>query len=219
MLAGSSAGGWLSLLLGLDLVSSNSSDSSLTSLRLEPAPAAVVAIYPITTVEKGLAPYFHKALSPLPWAYSANNKPGDVCPGEPLKEHLDKRAKVLSESPPAKNPVRATLYNYARQEGIYPSLVLRDGKETGEEVAFSVPTQIRQSNNPFNKPVFIAYGDADIMVETEQSKLVIEALKAKKFDVQVHVEPGKSHLYDMQPEVEIPGFCDWIVKSTRGNAA
>lgn len=207
MLAGSSAGGWLSLLLGLDLVNGTS---------LIPSPSAVISIYPITTVEKALAPYYHEALKPLPWAYSANNKPGDVCPGEPLKEHLDKKSKVLSESPPTKNPIRATLYNFARQEGIYPSLVLQSGHEAEESVTFSVPTQVRQSKGANKRPVFIAYGDADIMVETEQSKLAIEALKETGFDVNVHVEPGKSHLYDMQPEVEIPGLCDWIIQSTRG---
>jgi acetyl esterase/lipase len=206
ILAGSSAGGWASLLLGLNLLPS----SSL------PTPSALISIYPITTVNHSLAPYFYKPLKPLPWAYSVDAKKGDEVPSEPLQEHLDKSGTTRTEAPPTTGGARLTLYTYSRQEGIYPSLLLEEGQQAED---YCVPTQIRkQLTGQKRTPglVFIAYGDADVMVETSQSDMVIEALKESKVDVKVHVEPGKPHIWDiLEPEAEIPGLWESVSQAVR----
>ena len=206
VLAGSSAGGWASLLLGLNLV---------PSLGL-PVPSAVIAIYPITTVARSVAPYFYTPLKPLPWPYSISAKVGDTVPGAPLVEHMDRHAKVRTEASPAAEPARATLYNYARQEGTYPSLILREDQDAE---LYCVATQVKkQLTGAKAAPAlaFIAYGDADIMVETSQSDVVIEALRAAKVNVKTHIEPGKSHVWDiLDPSAEIPGLWESVAQAVQ----
>jgi acetyl esterase/lipase len=206
ILAGSSAGGWASLLLGLNL---------LPSLQV-PTPSALISIYPITTVSRSHAPYFYTPLRPLPWAYSPNAKVGDAVPEQPLREHMDKNGRVRTEAPPAKEPARATLYNYSRQEGTYPSLILGEGDKAED---YCVASQIQKQLNGGRKTpdlVYIAYGDADVMVETSQSDMVIEALSKSNVSVKTHVEPGKSHVWDiLDPEAEIGDLWDSVSQALR----
>lgn len=203
ILAGSSAGGWSSLLLGLNLIPKLSI----------PTPSALISIYPITTVNRNLAPYFYTQLKPLPWAYSANAKVGDIVPEEPIREHMNKSGKVRTEASPAKEPARATLYNFSRQEALYPSLILAEGQE-GQE--YCVPSQIKKqltdgSSKKTPSLVFIAYGDADVMVETSQSDRVIDALRESKINIKTHIEPGKSHVWDiLEPDAEISGLWESV---------
>lgn len=202
ILAGSSAGGWSSLLLGLNLIPNLS----------VPTPSALISIYPITTVNRSIAPYFYTPLKPLPWPYSANAKVGEIAPREPLLDHLDKGGKVRTEAAPTKEPARATLYNFSRQEAIYPSLILAQEQDSEK---FCVPSQIKRQLSDSSKQVpnliFIAYGDADVMVETSQSNLVIDALTQSKVNVKTHIEPGKSHVWDiLEPDAEIPNLWESV---------
>ncbi|MCO5573458.1 hypothetical protein L7F22_027229 [Adiantum nelumboides] len=205
ILAGSSAGGWASLLQGLGFTNSNDI----------PAPLAVIAIYPITTISKDRAPYFHMPLKPLPWAYNLQAKIGDLVPVEPLKPHMEKDGKVLTEAPPLVLTSRAPLYSYARQEGIYPDLILSKGQNAEKYCLPSLIEELKETKNTATKLVFIAYGDADPMVEIHQSKEVIEALKKANlsFEVGSYIEPGKSHLWDiLDPEADIPELWQKVAK-------
>lgn len=207
ILAGSSAGGWASLLQGLGFTNSNDI----------PAPLAVIAIYPITTINKSKAPYFHMPLKPLPWAYKLQAQIGDLVPVDPLKPHMDKDGEVLTEAPPLVNTSRAPLYSYSRQEGIYPDLILSEGQNAED---YCLPTLIETlgksgTKNTNTKLVFVAYGDADPMVEIHQSEEVIEALKNANlpYDIGTYIEPGKSHLWDiLDPEADIPDLWQKVEK-------
>ncbi|UZJ50786.1 hypothetical protein CBS101457_000106 [Exobasidium rhododendri] len=205
VLAGSSAGGWSSLLLGLNLI---------PALPV-PTPAALVSIYPITTVSKSLAPYFHTPLRPLPWAYSAAAKKGDVVPGEPLREHIDKGGLVRTEASLALQPVRSTLYTYARQEGTYPEMILAKGQDVEEYSTPALITARIAQETTVPRVVFIAYGDADVMVETSQSTMVIDALKqTTNVNLVTHVEAGQGHVWDiLQQDAEIPGLWESVTQA------
>lgn len=207
ILAGSSAGGWASLLHGL----------GLTNSKEIPSPLAVIAIYPITTVNKDRAPYFHMPLKPIPWAYSPQAQIGDLIPIEPLKPHLDKDGEILTEAPPLILTSRAPLYSFARQEGIYPDLILEEGQKAENYCLPSLIERFSQTDkkNSDTKLVFIAYGDADPMVEINQSKQVIESLRDADlpYEIGSYVEPGKSHLWDiLDTEADIPELWEKVEK-------
>lgn len=211
ILGGSSAGGWPALLLGLGLHS--------LAAQLPTQPKAVFAIYAITTVTESLAPFFYQAQKPLSWAVD-----GKLIERKPLEDegHLQKCTDpehnvksgggvlIRTEAPPAAVPVRAALYNFARQEGCYPSLILSDPAQTS---LVCIPSLIQAKLQTARIPVLICYGDADEKVPPSQSEHVIEALRHKGYtssDLQVHVERGADHLFDMDPDKEIAGLGRWL---------
>lgn len=211
ILGGSSAGGWPALLLGLGL--------HKEATRIPQLPSAVFAIYAITTVTKELAPFFFEPQRPLSWAVD-----GKLIEKEPLERegHLHKcldaqhqllkssSIKVRTEAPPASNPTRAALYNFARQEGIYPSLILQDASESGQICTAKL---IKTASKRVTPPVLIAYGDSDPKVPHSQSLHVVDALRSVGYDdrsLLVIEEKGADHLFDMEPEKEIEGMWDWL---------
>lgn len=213
ILGGSSAGGWPALLLGLGLHEQ--------SKRLARPPSAVFAIYAITTVTESLAPFFCEPQKPLSWAVD-----GKLIEKEPIEKegHLEKcldkghqllkssSVKIRTEAPPASNPVRAALYNFARQEGIYPTLILQDPSEASK---VCTPTLIKSELKEATTPVLIAYGDSDPKVPHSQSLHVIDALKSVGYDdktLLVVEEKGADHLFDMEPEKEVDDMWDWLAK-------
>ncbi len=213
ILGGSSAGGWPALLLGLGL-------HDLT-IRVPEHPTAVFAIYAITTVTTSLEPFFYEPQKPLSWAVD-----GKLIDRQPLEAegHLQKcldaehqllknsSVKIRTEAPPANNPVRAALYNFARQEGIYPSLILQDEKES-EKVCTPSLIKSKLKGIKTKTPVLIAYGDADLKVPHSQSLHVVEALREVGYDddkLKVIEEKGADHLFDMEAEKEIEGMWDWL---------
>ena len=213
ILGGSSAGGWPALLLGLGLHDQ--------AKRISQPPSAVFAIYAITTVTQSLAPFFYEPQKPLSWAVD-----GKLIEKQPLVQqgHLDKclgadhqlvqasSVKIRTEAPPASNPVRAALYNFARQEGCYPSLILQDASESS---SVCTPTLVKSKANGSTPPVLIAYGDSDPKVPHSQSLHVVDALKSVGYDSKsllVVEEQGADHLFDMEPEKEIDGMWDWLSK-------
>ncbi|KAJ9480207.1 Abhydrolase_3 domain-containing protein [Pseudozyma hubeiensis] len=213
ILGGSSAGGWPALLLGLALHDE--------AKRIPRLPSAVFAIYAITTVTQDLAPFFYEPQKPLSWAAD-----GKLIDRQPLESegHLTKcldaqhqllkssSAKIRIEAPPASNPVRAALYNFARQEAIYPSLILQDPSESSR---VCTPTLIKTKSKGTAVPVLIAYGDSDPKVPHSQSLHVVDALKTVGYDdrnLLVIEEKGADHLFDMEPEKEVDGMWTWLAK-------
>lgn len=211
ILGGSSAGGWPALLLGLGLHDQ--------ARRIPYPPSAVFAIYAITTVTQDLAPFFYEPQMPLSWAVD-----GKLIDKQPLEQegHLHKcldahhqllqatSVKIRTDAPPATNPVRAALYNFARQEGCYPSLILQDALESKQ---VCTPTLIKSEVKGASVPVLIAYGDSDPKVPHSQSLHVVDALKSVGYDSKsllVVEEKGADHLFDMEPEKEIDGMWEWL---------
>ena len=213
ILGGSSAGGWPALLLGLGLHDQ--------AKRLPHAPAAVFAIYAITTVTQSLAPFFYEPQKPLSWAVD-----GKLIEQQPLQQegHLHKcldsnhqllpsaPIKIRTDAPPASNPVRAVLYNFARQEACYPSLILQDPAESAH---VCTPSLIKSRAKGASPPVLIAYGDSDPKVPHSQSVHVVDALRSVGYDdksLLVIEEKGADHLFDMEPEKEIDGMWSWLAQ-------
>lgn len=213
ILGGSSAGGWPALLLGLGLHEQ--------AKRIPQPPSAVFAIYSITTVNKDFAPFFYEPQKPLSWAID-----GKRIEKQPLEQegHLQKcidtnhqllksaPVKIRTEAPPASNPVRAALYNFARQEGNYPSLILQDPSESSQ---VCTPSLIKSKLIKPSPPVLVAYGDSDPKVPHSQSLHVVDALKSVGYDgksLLVIKEKGADHLFDMEPEREIDDMWSWLAK-------
>lgn len=213
ILGGSSAGGWPALLLGLGL--------HKEAERIPQPPSAVFAIYAITTVTQDLASFFYEPQKPLSWAVD-----GKLIEEEPLERegHLQKcldahhrlleasSIQIRTEAPPASNPVRAALYNFARQEGTYPSFILQDASESSQ---VCTPTLIKAKAKGATIPVLIAYGDSDPKVPHSQSLHVVDALKSVGYDdtsLLVIEEQGADHLFDMEPGKEIDGMWSWLAK-------
>lgn len=213
ILGGSSAGGWPALLLGLSLHSE--------SQRIPRPPCAVFAIYAITTVSQSLAPFFYEPQKPLSWSVD-----GNLIERQPLDEgnHLTKcldsshqmlkqsSVKIRTEAPPATNPVRAALYNFARQEAIYPDLILQKRSESSQ---VCTPTLIEAKWKGPPVPVLIAYGDSDPKVPHSQSLHVADALRLAGYgeeSLKVIEEKGADHLFDMDADKEIGGMWSWLAK-------
>lgn len=211
ILGGSSAGGWPALLLGLGLHDQ--------AKRIPQQPSAILAIYAITTVTKELAPFFYEPQRPLSWAVD-----GKPIERQPLEQegHLQKcldanhqlleqsSVKVRTEAPPASNPIRAALYNFARQEGNYPSLILQNQSESSQ---VCTPSLIKSRAKEGGPPVLIAYGDSDAKVPHSQSEHVIDALKSVGYDngsLHLIEEKGADHLFDMEPEKEVGDMWRWL---------
>ncbi|KAN0066580.1 hypothetical protein ACQY0O_000674 [Thecaphora frezii] len=232
VLGGSSAGGWISLLLGLGLVEQGA------SLRLQPT--AVFSIYPITTLDRQLGAFFYQAQRPVSW--SLDGKPIEAGPFEErgyLVRCLDSQRRlqpveggirIQTEAPPATDMVRAQLYTYSRQEGNFASLVLADTSDS-EVARFSVPHLIRQRLGEAGGDgkargnrvsVLMVYGDADAKVPHSQSRHVIEALEAVGYggagttaedgepEVVVSVKSGGDHMYDMDAAEEVDELWPFI---------
>ncbi|PWY97464.1 alpha/beta-hydrolase [Testicularia cyperi] len=218
ILGGSSAGGWPALLLGLGL-----HDLAIT---LPQPPIAVFSIYAITTVTRDLAPFFYETQKPLAWAVD-----GKPIKREPLEEegHMQKclddkhnlikassptSVKIRTEAPPASNPVRAALYNFARQEACFPDLILADPAEAPSVCTPTlIRTKMRVRTSTSHVPVLICYGDSDPKVPHSQSVHVVEALKSVGYtgdDLLVLEEKGADHLFDMEPKSEIEGMWEWV---------
>lgn len=194
-ISGSSAGGWSALLAGL-------------APRVPTPPSVIVAIYPITDVTRTGGDFFYTPLCPLPWAPPAASEIQRIVPRELVAAYLDKSAPPSSESPPATNPERAQLYNWARQEGCYPSLVL-PSNSTGEEFSVASLLRARTSAPP---PIFVVYGSGDVKVPFSQSEAVLAALKEKGFEHGALVREGLDHLYDMAPEYEERELWAYVAK-------
>ncbi|EPQ32080.1 uncharacterized protein PFL1_00278 [Pseudozyma flocculosa PF-1] len=221
VLGGSSAGGWISLLLGLSLV------EQADSLRTKAS--SVFSIYPITTLERDMAPFYYQAQRPVSW--SVDGKPID---GRQLEEQGcltrchpgsddGKQALIKTEAPPAADPVRAQMYNYARQEGNFASLVLGSPDDVER---FSVPHLIRrrwagarEQGGGERVAVMVVYGDGDAKVPHSQSEHVIDALEEVGYrrgaDLEVEVKQGGDHLYDMEEQEEVPGLWPFIILPRR----
>lgn len=216
VLAGSSAGGWAALLIGLGLWSS----SRLPKITV---PIALLTLYPITTVARERAPYFYKPLKPLPWGFCSAAEKGDIVPAMPLQEYMDVKAPPAIMATPMEEPVRSTLYSYSRQEGIYPELIF--GKPIEDQTSayrFCVPTQIYaqlsciESCASLPKLIFVSCGDEDVMVEPDQTDQVVEALrkiKSTSTATIAQIEKGKGHIWDIiDSKADIPLMWELLEK-------
>ncbi|KAK0533378.1 hypothetical protein OC834_002276 [Tilletia horrida] len=111
-------------------------------------PRAVFAIYPITDVTREGGACYYEPLKPITWKPSVDAAVGEdgiidsrkvgpflVKPGQDLlggdlteaelaSEEYAGASAVVTSSDPKNDPIRTQLFNYARQEGIYPSLVI-----------------------------------------------------------------------------------------------
>ncbi|KAE8250596.1 hypothetical protein A4X13_0g4577 [Tilletia indica] len=115
-------------------------------------PRAVFAIYPITDITRQGGACYYKPLKPITWTPSVTAAvgPDGIIDGDLLQPFLRKpghaplgastedaretvgeeeegeedASAVVTSSDPENDPIRSQLFNYARQEGIFPSLII-----------------------------------------------------------------------------------------------
>ena len=199
-------------LLGLGLDSFSPAFENVPKLASNPT--SIFSIYPIQTISKADAPYFYEKLKPVPWLLSPTAKPGTLIEDEAMRPFLKHDAEIVSSAPPLKAPERAPLYSYARQEGIYPQLVLPEGASAEDISVSSLLTKLSGDKVPHRpKSIYLAYGTGDVHVPPSQSELLSESLKAAGLEPAVDVFEGKAHLWDMAEDVTLPKLWETISKA------
>jgi acetyl esterase/lipase len=81
-------------------------------------------------------------------------------------------------------------------------------EEVAEALAAISPAQLAKPDLP---PYLTIHGDADTTVPLQQSKKMVEALKAKGNSAELIVKPGGEHPWPTIPE-EVAVLTDWLVK-------
>ncbi|KAI9033000.1 alpha/beta-hydrolase [Hyaloraphidium curvatum] len=167
--SGSSAGGWIALLVALGLVPPYEG----------PKPAAIAALYPITDTTD---PFF---ASPQP------PPKAEVAKGA-VEPFLDPEAPEVSYS--EQDGPRAAMYAWMVQSGSLNSLLLDGtGLSPGE---FSIPGRVAEAKGSELPPIYISHGDADIWVPFSQSVRAADALRAAGSGVDFEAFPGRDHRND-----------------------
>lgn len=172
--AGSSAGGWLSLMIGLGMI---------PSWKPAKKPAAVLALYPITDTTD---PFFAQ---PQPPPRLPEVERQTVAP------FLDPSSPEVAYSEAESD--RSNFYSWMVQTGTLNNLLL-DG--TGlDPKTFSIGQKLRSmsenecSNLP---PFYINHGNADGFVPFRQSVDVVQTLQDKGATVVFDIFEGKDHRND-----------------------
>lgn len=180
--AGSSAGGWLSLMIGLDMVPAFKG----------PKPVAIVALYPITDTT---ADFFAKPQPPprLPAVEEAVVKP-----------FLDASKPEVAYS--EQESERSNFYGWMVQTGTLNSYLFDGtGVDPAEYVVESKIKSLKEDEVEL-PPFYINHGNDDHFVPFEQSVVVVDALKEKGATVVFDVFEGKDHRNDWFFEEDTHGI-------------
>ncbi|KAF5324077.1 hypothetical protein D9619_011221 [Psilocybe cf. subviscida] len=178
VLSGSSAGGWIALLVGTGI------GFEACGLK-KPLPVKGMApIYPITDLQDR----FWKEKQRPTVTYMDR-----IIEREEVEEFLDPNGEKISAS--RADGKRSMFYHYMVQEGILSSLLL-EGTGIAEE-AFSVAPELRTGKYQ-PPPAYIITGNQDGKVPHRQSLDVLSALEAMSASVEYH-ELQVDHGFDKEP--------------------
>ncbi|KIK62960.1 hypothetical protein GYMLUDRAFT_163802 [Collybiopsis luxurians FD-317 M1] len=194
ILTGSSAGGWLSLLIGCGI---GFKEAGLEKI---PAVKGLIPIYPMTNLEESFYRIKHRPVEYLGRMIQDEEVQPFINPDDPGS----RVAGAKLEGP------RTIMYNYAVQEGIVEELLFGGTGISGD--VFSVPKYLRGLSSPDSlPPIYLVHGDADGPVPVTQTRVVAEALKdLKHWDYTYEEVPGVDHLYDQEPEVGMEDMYKFI---------
>ncbi|PWN24111.1 alpha/beta-hydrolase [Microstroma glucosiphilum] len=195
-LSGSSAGGWLSLLV--------SSSLAFEKMGIPLVPGAkekvrgTIPIYPISDITQ---PFWRTRQRPVSYLG------GRVIDGpRELGEFLDPHAPQVANSAP--DSKRSSFYHYMIQEALLEELLLTGTGLKGEDVA--IAQGLNEGSITSMPPTLIFHGTADDKVPFSQAQSVADALRARDFHVEFVVEEGKDHLYDQDPKEEMKEMYEFV---------
>lgn len=199
VLSGSSAGGWLALMLGLGMCSETTSEEIARV-------CGIAAIYPITDLRPDFFAHPQKPIGA-----------SELIPTSTLAPYLDERAAAVASSPPGST--RTQFYPYAQQEGLFqPLLLSEEQRSQGWLDRSAVPHFIasRAADASAWPPVYMIHGDVDTRVSVEQARSVHKALLDVGLDGTIYEEvEGKDHLWDQFEEDEdLPTFWRFVQQHT-----
>jgi acetyl esterase/lipase len=227
-LSGSSAGGWLAMLV--------SSGLGFSKMSIPPLPGGgrekvrgTMPIYPISDITQ---PFWRTRQRPLSYLG------GRVIDGprELGEGTLDPKAAELAFTPPGGK--RNDFYYYMVQEALLEELLLSGTGLKGEDVAIARGVREGEVSMP---PMLIVHGtwaactlhvpephsslelinsllptscSADSKVPFSQAEAVVSALRSRNLPVEFIVEEGKDHSYDEDPDEEMPEMYEFIKRLT-----
>ncbi|PWN49192.1 alpha/beta-hydrolase [Violaceomyces palustris] len=217
VVSGSSAGGWLALMLGLGMCrkwskgnTKGGGDDGMGSLNpsITSSIRGVAAIYPITTLDH---PFFLERQKD--YFRFPDFDPESLNDPE-LSTYLDPGSRVISQT--EKESKRNLLYTLSQRDGLFPSLLFpgeeAEGSRKEHMKQTSVPAFI-QSNAERKDwpPVYIIHGDADTAVDVDQARMLAKSLKKVGAELTYEEVEGKNHIWDLfDPEEELEGFYRFV---------
>ncbi|CAO1616993.1 unnamed protein product [Sympodiomycopsis kandeliae] len=189
VVTGSSAGGWLALMLGLGMLESVGV-KEVDRRRIK----GLAAIYPITDVGDS---WWDQARPPM-------IKP--MWPDEMFEKLADPNAPVESstEGTPQTNP-RTQFYHYAQKEGLFRKYLFTESQLSSDWLTkTSVSKHIANAQDLSSWPnIHLTHGDNDTAVPSQQSSDVYNALKDRGYDRVTYDQiQGKNHMFDAFDEFE-----------------
>jgi acetyl esterase/lipase len=193
IVSGSSAGGFLSLLVGNDI---GFEEAKLE--RVKPPVKGIVAIYPITDL---LDPFWTTKQRPVSYME-------EVIPEERVAAYLDSAAEKTCFS--AIDSPRSIFYHYMVQEGILSSLLLEGTGIPPSAFSVAPALEIQTSGVP---PTYIIHGTVDDKVPARQSQDVDKVLSSRTGLIFEYEErQGLNHLFDRDEAEKMDGMYKFIKK-------
>ncbi|TFK70669.1 alpha/beta-hydrolase, partial [Pluteus cervinus] len=198
VLSGSSAGGWLSLLVGTGI---GYKACGLPPPTLPQVATGICAIYPISDLEDSFWTTKQRPVSYM-------TRVVDRKEVEPFVNPQD--VKTASSVVDGR---RSIFYTYMIQEAILAHLLL-DGTGIPAK-SFSVAHALKTGNYPRSPPdlppTYIIHGNADDKVPHRQATDVVEALQGISGAQVEYVEPdGLNHGFDREDGVDLEDMYTWI---------
>ncbi|EPQ31921.1 uncharacterized protein PFL1_00120 [Pseudozyma flocculosa PF-1] len=196
VLTGSSAGGWLALLLGLGMC-------PRTRPELLARVDAIAGIYPITTMDH---PFFLEKR--VPFLGPLANPPSEFA------EYVDPDAPATANT--FEDRKRSNFYMHAQREGIFPALLFTDQQRNDEGwlQKTDVPAFVRSSSEAQRKAwpaIYTIHGAPDTAVDVDQSRKLKAALDAVGVPSTYDEVPDKEHLWDeFEPQDDMPAFWNFV---------
>jgi acetyl esterase/lipase len=180
--SGSSAGGYLALLAGLNA---------------QPRPDVVLAIYPITDP---LGSFFT----------NSQPHPDGKIDKSTVAPFLNPKANVMSGNPP-ENP-RNKMYYYMMQEAILADLLCVREPDVEFRIAKALTERGIDRGVEVLPPIYVIHGDADKFVGVEQADEVVQVLKDMGAVVEYERLSGLDHLFDKEEKVDMDGMYAFMKK-------
>ncbi|TFL03886.1 Alpha/Beta hydrolase protein [Pterulicium gracile] len=212
IVSGSSAGGFLALLVGLGIGQTSVSSvlrDGVQVRRLDPPVKAILPIYPITDLDD---PFWTTKQRPVSYMPS-------IIPEERVAPFLDSAAEKTAFS--TLDSPRAVFYHYMVQEGILPALLLENTSISPSTYSVAPAIRSRSCQLPI-PPTYLIHGSIDDKVPPRQARDVFEALKAYGSEelgmsgqdlsqwVVYEEREGLDHLFDREEAEEMKDMYEFV---------
>ncbi|WWC86072.1 uncharacterized protein L201_000943 [Kwoniella dendrophila CBS 6074] len=217
-LSGSSAGGYLALITGLD-VDKSLTDEEVGGYRGLPDKKGIKCLAPFQPITDLTDSFWSTETDPVPWMKFS-------VPHSDAKPHLNTKSAPICSA--VSGGPRSILYPYMLQHGLFPNLLFQNQKSIGygldafrpSPLSLSIPNRIELSKskneNLEHIPIYFNYGTIDDKVQPMDKTLkVFKSLisNGKNANFTEDRIEGGDHMYDEDPEVECETFREWLGKN------